>query len=166
MNLSPRNATDLQRASTVNDKTSHWPSLRWRHNGRDAVSNHQPRDCLLNRLFRRRSKKTSTLRATGLCSGNSPATGEFPAQMASNAEKASISWRHYVTRQSVDIAQSRIRAVVETRGGHIYYHWIAEWMKFSLIACEICIALDACYTCVEPCFSNIYWQINLANESI
>ena len=31
--------------------------LRWRHNGRDSVSNHQPHDCLLNRLFRRRSKK-------------------------------------------------------------------------------------------------------------
>ena len=34
-------------------------SLQWRHNGRDSVSNHQPHDCLLNRLFRRRSKKTS-----------------------------------------------------------------------------------------------------------
>ena len=32
-------------------------SLRWRHNGRDSVSNHQPHDCLLNCLFRRRSKK-------------------------------------------------------------------------------------------------------------
>ena len=41
--------------------------LRWRHNGRDSVSNHQPHDCLLNRLFRRRSKKTSKLRVTGLC---------------------------------------------------------------------------------------------------
>ena len=36
-------------------------SLRWRHNGRDSVSNHHPHDCLLNRLFRRRSKKTSNL---------------------------------------------------------------------------------------------------------
>ena len=47
-------------------------SLQWRHNGRDSVSNHQPHDCLLNRLFRRRSKKTSKLRVTGLCAGNSP----------------------------------------------------------------------------------------------
>ena len=44
-------------------------------------------DCLLNRLFRWRSKKTSKLRFTGLCAGNSPVTGEFPAQRASNAEK-------------------------------------------------------------------------------
>ena len=72
-------------------------SLRWRHNGCDGVSNHQPHDCLLNRLFGRRSKKTSKLRVTGLCVGNSPGTGEFPAQMASNAENVSIWWRHHVT---------------------------------------------------------------------
>ena len=47
-------------------------SLRWRHNGCDSVSNHQPHHCLLNRLFRRRSKKTSKFRVTGLCAGNSP----------------------------------------------------------------------------------------------
>ena len=35
------------------------------------------------------------LRVTGLCAGNSPVTGEFPAQMASNAENVSISWRHH-----------------------------------------------------------------------
>ena len=68
-------------------------SLRWRHHGRDSVSNHQP--CLLNRLFRRRWKKTPKLRVTGLCAGNSPGTGEFPAQMASNAENVSIWWRHH-----------------------------------------------------------------------
>ena len=63
---------------------------------RDGVSNHQPHDCLLNRLFRRRSKKTSKLCVTGLCAGNSPLTGEFPAQRVSNAENVSIWWRHHV----------------------------------------------------------------------
>ena len=38
----------------------HHLTLHWRHNGRDSVSNHQPHDCLLNRLFRRRSKKNET----------------------------------------------------------------------------------------------------------
>ena len=71
-------------------------SLLWCHNGCVGVSNHQPHDCLLNRSFRRRSKKTSKLRVTGLCVGNSPAAGEFPAQMASNAENVSIGWRHHV----------------------------------------------------------------------
>ena len=39
--------------------------------------------------------KTSQLRVTGLRVGNSPVTGEFPAQTASNAEKVSIWWRHH-----------------------------------------------------------------------
>ena len=54
--------------------------LQWRYDERVGVSNHQPHGCLLNRLFGRRSKKTSKLRVTGLCVGNSPVTGEFPAQ--------------------------------------------------------------------------------------
>ena len=70
-------------------------ALRWRHNGCNSVSNHQPHDCLLNRLFRRRSKKTSKLRVTGLCMGNSSGTGEFPARMASNVENVSIWWCHH-----------------------------------------------------------------------
>ena len=70
-------------------------ALQWRHNGHDSVSNHQPHDCLLGRLFRRRSKKTSKLRVTGFCAGNSPGTGEFPTQRAGNAENFSIWWRHH-----------------------------------------------------------------------
>ena len=70
-------------------------ALRWRQNDHDGVSNHQSHGCLLNRLFRRRSKKTSKLRVTGLCVGNSPGTGEFPAQRASYAENVSIWWRHH-----------------------------------------------------------------------
>ena len=69
--------------------------LQWRHKEHDGVSNHQPHDCLLNRLFRSRSKSTSNLRVTGLCVWNSPITGEFPAPMANNAENVSIWWRHH-----------------------------------------------------------------------
>ena len=36
------------------------------------------------------------LRVTGLCTGNSPGTGEFPVQMANNAESVSIWWRQHV----------------------------------------------------------------------
>ena len=70
-------------------------TLLWRHNGRDGVPNHQLHDCLLNRSFRPRSKKTSKLHVTALCAGNSQVTGEFPAQMASNTEDVSIWWRHH-----------------------------------------------------------------------
>ena len=55
-------------------------SLQWRHNKYYVVSNHRRIDALLNRLFRRRSKKTSKLLVTGLCAGDSPVTGEFPSQ--------------------------------------------------------------------------------------
>ena len=73
-------------------------ALQWRHNGCDSVSNHQPYDCLLNRLLRRRSKKTSKLRVTGLCAGNLPVTIELPLQMTSNTENVSIWWRHHAAR--------------------------------------------------------------------
>ena len=62
-------------------------SLRWRHNESDGVSNHQPGDCFLNRLFRRRSEQTSKLRATSLCEGirrwpvNSPYKGSVTRKM-------------------------------------------------------------------------------------
>ena len=74
-------------------------TLQWRHNEREGVSNHRRLDGLLNRLFRRGSKKTLKLRVTGLCEGNSPVTGEFPSQRASNAKNVSIWWRHHDTKK-------------------------------------------------------------------
>ena len=53
-------------------------TLQWRHNEHDGVSNHKPHGCLPNRLFKRRSTKTSTLRDTGLCLGISLETGYSP----------------------------------------------------------------------------------------
>ena len=49
------------------------PPLQCRHND---ISNHRHLDCLLKPLFRRRSKKSSKLCVTGLCSGNSPVTND------------------------------------------------------------------------------------------
>ena len=66
---------------------SHVLSLRWRHNERDGISNHHPHDCFLNRIFRRRSKKTYKFRATGLCGGNSPHKGPV-------TRKCFHWWRH------------------------------------------------------------------------
>ena len=71
-------------------------SLHWRHNGHDSVSNHQPHDCLLNRLFIRAQIKKNI---TAPC--HWPFFVEFigdrwiPAQGASNAENVSIWWRHH-----------------------------------------------------------------------
>ena len=68
---------------------------QWRHNEHGGVSNRRRLHCLLNCLFRHRSKKISKLRSTGLCKGNWPVTGEFPAQRSGNAKNASIWWRHH-----------------------------------------------------------------------
>ena len=70
-------------------------TLQWCHNAHDGVSDQRRLDCVLNHLFRRRSKKTSKVHVTGLCEGNSPVTGEFPAQRASNEKNISIWWRHH-----------------------------------------------------------------------
>ena len=53
-------------------------ALQWHHDDLDDVSNHQPHGCLLNRLFRRRSKKTAKLRVIGLSAGNSPGPVNSP----------------------------------------------------------------------------------------
>ena len=77
-------------------------TLQWCHHERDGVSDHQPHDCLLSCLFRRRSKKTSKLRVTGLCAGNSPVTDEFPTQKVSNTYNVSIWWRHHENINNVE----------------------------------------------------------------
>ena len=65
-------------------------TLQWRHYQCDGISNYQPYDCLLNRLFRCSWKKTSKLQVIDLCEGNLPGTSEILAQTASNMENVSI----------------------------------------------------------------------------
>ena len=76
---------------------------QWCNNEPNGISNGQPRDCLLNCIFWYRWKKTSKLRVTGFSAGNSPVTGEFPAQRASNLVNVYIWWcdhEHFQTWSS------------------------------------------------------------------
>ena len=66
---------------------------KWRQKERNGNSIHQPHDCLLNSLLRRRSEKTSKLHVTGFCARNSPVNS--PHKGASNAENVSNWWRHH-----------------------------------------------------------------------
>ena len=66
--------------------------LQLRHNGRDGVLNRHLTS-VYSAVYS--GADLRELRVTGLCEGNSPVTGEFPAQMASNAENVSIWWRHH-----------------------------------------------------------------------
>ena len=111
-----------------------WASLLWGHYGRDGVSNHQPRDCLLNRSFRRRSKKTLKLRVTVLCAGNSPVTSEFPAQMASNAENVSIWWRHHVFTRALPLRSTTIKwHSIELWISHRYLSFLFQFVHLYVI---------------------------------
>ena len=58
----------------------HITALRWRHNERDGVSNHQPHDCWLNRLFRRPAS-LAFVPGTHRWSVNSPHKGPVTRKM-------------------------------------------------------------------------------------
>ena len=72
-------------------RQSYLHALQWRHNGCDGVSNHRCIDYLLNRLFGCRWKKTLKLRVTDRFRG----IHQWPPQIASNADDASIWCRHH-----------------------------------------------------------------------
>ena len=82
---------------TIHMQLGHlWRSLRWRHNGHDDVSNHQPHHCLLNLYSDADQRKHQSSTSHWPLCGKFTGTGEFPTQMASNAENVSIWWRHHV----------------------------------------------------------------------
>ena len=70
-------------------------SLQWCHNGRGCSSNHQPNHCLLNRVLRRRSKKTSKLCVTGLVWGIHRWPVNYPHKGPATRKNAPIWWRHH-----------------------------------------------------------------------
>ena len=81
-------------------------TVHWRHNECDGVSNHQRLDCLLNRLFRRRSNKPSKCRVTGLCGGNPPWPLDFPPKGPATPKMflfvdVIIAWQHFCIIRSL-----------------------------------------------------------------
>ena len=124
-------------------------SLHWRHNGRDGISNHRPHVCLLDRSFRRISKKASKFRVTGLW--NSPVTGEFPAQMASNAVNISMGWRHHdIGHCMIHITYSRYKGV------HIIFHYIPDSYNYrtcrmGFVLGTISYVFNIVFDCLTHC---------------
>ena len=64
-------------------------TLQWRHNERDGVSKHRRLDCLLNRLFRRRSKKNIKV------PGHWPLWGEFSGDRWIVPLKGPVTWKMF-----------------------------------------------------------------------
>ena len=96
-------------------------SLQWRNNGRDDVSNHK----LFNHA---QIKENIKAPCHCLCMGNSPVTGEFPAQMASNAENVSIWWRHHVLIVLLRDAEYKVYIFRDADAQWIRMHYIYIYM--------------------------------------
>ena len=85
-------------------------------------------------------RKHQSFRVTDLCVGNSPVTGEFPAQMASNAENVSIWWRNHIMPTHAlhlwyVICYARLRARVSTwscGNKHKHSYWGQNKMAATL----------------------------------
>ena len=74
--------------------------LEWCHNERDDIWNHRRLDYLLSRLFRCRSKKTSTLCVTGLCEGKSTIWWRLHATQAINCSHESSDYQRMKPQSS------------------------------------------------------------------
>ena len=92
-------------------------ALQWRHNGRDSVSNHQPHDCLLNRLFRRK-ENIKAPRHWPLC-------GEFTGD-------------RWISRTNGQLRGKCFHLVTSSWGllhfsTHIYCNYLdgSDWLKLS-----------------------------------
>ena len=72
----------------------HLKPLQWRHNERNGVSNHRCLGCLLDRLFRRRSRRH--LSSTSMAFVKEITDNRWIlSQRPSNAENGSNWWRHH-----------------------------------------------------------------------
>ena len=138
-------------------------SLQWRQNERDGVFNHQPHDCLHNRLFRRRSK----LRVTGLCAGNSSVTGEFLAQIASNVENLSIWWRRHVTQWTTDYIWSNTRfCQTQTQIDNKWHILANSWSILLSLFDYVCNLISTWWSNLTICsihmwlVCSIHWNVN------
>ena len=79
-------------------------------------------------------RKTSKCRVTGLCAGNSPGTGEFPAEMASNAEIVSSWRRHHVRVRKSDVSKLVITTITVTQAQRwCSSNWYEEIIDFGFI---------------------------------
>ena len=110
-------------------------TLQWRHNDHDGVSNHQPHGCLLNRLFSRRSKKSSKLRVAGLCVGKSPGPVNSPHKETVTRKMFPFDDVIMFTSRESENIQSL--GVVHTFSTQRRYEWNALWVNEKQMTNEL-----------------------------
>ena len=76
-------------------------TLQLHHNERYDVLNHRCIDCLLNHLFRHRSKETSKLRVTCHCKGNSTVTEKMKSTVCTETSESLIAFQYFNTRNII-----------------------------------------------------------------
>ena len=116
-------------------------SLQWRHNDHDGVSNHQPHHCLLSCLFGHRSKKTSKLRVTGLCEGNSPVTGDHPITILWMIRSLPMISTIYEILTNVDELLNIFRDVVNARNIYKLEDISITWWRHQMEAFSALLAI-------------------------
>ena len=161
---SPHRGSVMQKGFPCHDIIK---TLQSCHNGRDGVSNHQLYHCLLNRLFRRKSKKTLKFRVTGHLCGEFTVRQCIPAKMASNAENVSIWWRHHGEESTGDQwilhtkdwwCRKHFHVVTSSKRVGRNGHWNAPvWLSVHLdVAPFILVALSTKYTDCIIVFSFLF----------
>ena len=135
-------------------------SLRWRHNRSDGVSNYQPHHCLFYRLFRRRSNKTSKLRVTGLCAGNSPGPVNSSHKWSVTRKMSPfddvIMWDPVVTFQGICSLSGRAfyRKISERRNAGLNFSNRSEiWQVLQQHCCR-----DTCQTSERHDYNNTQYR--------
>ena len=135
-------------------------------------SNHQPYDCLLDRLFRRRWKKTSRLRVTGLCAQISP-VHKWPVTRKMFPfddiimTKGQWSGKHpcHAIIKSCFVHYVGICFMVQTINNSVYSEDVFIYLARGSSAwyyISIATAIEIISTCDEPgfCFEKIFKRIS------
>ena len=114
--------TNIQ-CSCCYEKIPSWFTLRWRHKMASAITSVS--------IVYQRSKKTSKFRVTGLWEGNSPVTGEFHAQRASNAKNVSIWWRYHELKQGPVVSFIGTISLLTCIRNICQRHYTINWQKLA-----------------------------------
>ena len=99
------------------------------------------------------------------CAGNSPVTGEFPAQKASDAENVSISWRHHILYVSV-VRYCAMKNKIRYNINSIGFMWFFFNVTFQLFiygfdGLSLSLTGQLCKQTTLRQFFIILWWINV-----
>ena len=142
-------------------------SLQWRRNKRDDATNHRHLDCLLNPLFRYRSKKTSKLRVTGLCKGNPPEGSGMGAWI-----HALITFKYWIklihARRMGLCTVSNALAFTGSKGYFRERYWRKLWCHIYLIMknCETRHKRSSVWLTFLPKITVICFCATISNEKL